>query len=332
MAAPPQQSPWAPLGELMAVMVGPRPGQDVAPLLADDAPDAGLFGPGSVTWRLAREPFLLVGGGRALLMQVANPLVAQGVVDHSGYQHDPFGRLVRTVRWLVAVTFGTKAEARTASRTVMRAHAAVRGNLAESNAAPPEMPGGTPYSASDPGLSRWVLATIVESMLATYTAMVGALPPGDADAFVREWRAVAPLVGVPLTHTWDDARDLRSYVDAEMARLHPVAASRDAARVVLRPPLPRRALRPATALTAFLTAGLLPQRLRAAYGIRWTPAHSAAHTATCAAMRQVHRVLPRRLRVSSLHDAALLRAQGRGLEGTAPTAAQEPPAPPRTAR
>src|SRR5258708_4737542 len=153
-------SAWAPLTELMAVMAGRGRRSDVAPLLADESADPGLFGPDSVTWRVAREPFLVVGGGRALLMQVANPLVAQGVVDHSGYETDPFGRLVRTVRWLVAVAFGTKAEARAASATVMRVHATVRGSLAAANRAP-GLPAGTAYSALDPDLARWLLATIV---------------------------------------------------------------------------------------------------------------------------------------------------------------------------
>jgi uncharacterized protein (DUF2236 family) len=303
---------WAPLAELWEVMVGPGAGSSSPPLLSDHDADAGLFGPGSVTWRLAREPFLLVGGGRALLMQVAHPLVAQGVVDHSGYEHDPFGRLVRTVRWLVAVTFGTKAEARAASAEVRRVHRAVRGTLAADNGGS-AMPAGTPYAAADPGLSQWVLATIVESMLATYTAMVGALHRADADRFVREWRAVAPLVGVPVSRTWDDAQALRDYVDAQVAALRPVPASREAARVVLRPPLPTRALRPATAWAAFLTTGLLPPPLRRAYGLRWTGVHATSHRATCASLRQVHRVLPRRLRVSSLHDAAINRSNGRGL-------------------
>jgi uncharacterized protein (DUF2236 family) len=195
----------------------------------------------------------------------------------------------------------------------MQVHAGVRGSLGAANGAP-GMPPGTPYSARDPDLARWVLATIMDSMLASYTAMVGALSIDDADCFVREWRAVAPLVGVPAaTHTWADARSLSRYVDAELARLQPVVASRDAARVVLRPPVPSRALRPATAHLAFLTTGLLPASLRDAYGLRWTPLHAGAHGATITTMRQVHRILPRRLRVSSLHDAALHRSQGLGL-------------------
>jgi uncharacterized protein (DUF2236 family) len=305
---------WDPLVEASSVLFGPAPGVEVEPLLADDADDPGLFGPESITWRLAREPFLLVGGGRALLMQVAHPLVAQGVVDHSDFEHDPFGRLVRTVRWLVAVTFGTKAEARAASRQVRRVHSAVRGSLAPQNAAV-DTPGGTPYSAFDADLSRWVLATIVQSILVTYETLVQPLPAAQADRFVREWRAVAPLVHVRKSDAWPTAQSLHDYVAEQVTALQPVAASREAARVVLRPPLPTRALRPATAGVAFLTGGLLPAKLRSAYGLRWTPIDAAAHRATCASLRATHRVLPRRLRISSLYDAALRRSEGRGLHG-----------------
>jgi uncharacterized protein (DUF2236 family) len=124
---------------------------------------------------------------------------------------------------------------------------------------------------------------------------------------------VAPLVGVRKQDTWSTASALHDYVGCQVAALHPVPASRDAARVVLRPPLPTGALRPATAWVAFLTTGLLPPKLRSAYGLRWTPLDAAAHRATCASLRATHRVLPRRFRVSSLYDAALRRCEGRGL-------------------
>src|SRR5436189_10963 len=41
--------------------------------------DAGLFGPDSVTWRVNREGVLLLGGGAAIILQLAHPLVAAGV-------------------------------------------------------------------------------------------------------------------------------------------------------------------------------------------------------------------------------------------------------------
>ena len=75
------------------------------PLPADDAellafaglsdpppPDEGLFRRGCWLRRVSAEPVLLFGGGRALLLEIAHPLVAAGVAEHSSYRSDPFGR------------------------------------------------------------------------------------------------------------------------------------------------------------------------------------------------------------------------------------------------
>jgi len=99
--------------------------------IADTAADPGLFGPGSVTWRVMAEPVLMLGAGRALLMQAAHPLVAEGAIEHSTYASDPYGRLERTVEWVTAVCFGTTAEARRACRVVNRLHAEVEGAAGE---------------------------------------------------------------------------------------------------------------------------------------------------------------------------------------------------------
>ena len=62
-------------------------------------PGARLLRPGhSVMWRINREAVLLGAGPAALLLQMAHPLVAEGVAQHSDFQGDPFGRLRRTLR------------------------------------------------------------------------------------------------------------------------------------------------------------------------------------------------------------------------------------------
>lgn len=304
---------WRSLRDLLGLLLGPLPGLPRVELLSDHAADPGLFGPGSVTWRVGREPLLLLGGGRALLMQVAHPLVAQAVVDHSDYATDPFGRLARTVQWLVAVTFGTNGEARAATAEVMRVHAGVRGQLDAANATP-GLAAGTPYSALHPDLGTWVHATIVQSMLVTHDALVGPLAVSDRDAMVSEWHAVAGLLGVPRRLLWSTAAELDHYIDDVSAELTAsVPASREAAAVVLHPPLPSVALRPPFALVGFLSVGLLPGALREAFGTPWGARRQGAHDTMCSAMRAAESRAPRALRVSPLHDAALARSAGRGL-------------------
>ena len=67
--------------------------------------DSGLFGPETVTWTVNRELVLLAGGGRALLLQVAHPLVAAGV-GSTPTMAATRGELYRTLDLTTKIAFG----------------------------------------------------------------------------------------------------------------------------------------------------------------------------------------------------------------------------------
>ena len=46
-------------------------------------------GPGSISWEINREMIAVAGWGRAILMQLAHPLIAAGVYDHSSFRANP---------------------------------------------------------------------------------------------------------------------------------------------------------------------------------------------------------------------------------------------------
>jgi uncharacterized protein (DUF2236 family) len=303
----------AALRELLGLVIGPLPWLPSPSVLRDCSADPGLFGPASATWRLAREPVLLLGGSRALLLQVAHPLVGQAVVAHSAFATHPYGRLVATVRWLVVVTFGTTAEATAAIRDLRRVHERVTGTLTLENATD-RLPAGTRYAANDPTLARWVLATIVESLLVSYEALVGPLSVGAQNRVVRESQAVGERMGIDRSALWSDAPALRAYVAGQVAcgSVRVVPASAQAARVVLRPPLPWPGLDRLSGVLSFMTAGLLPAAVRRGYGIRWTRRHERLHGLVCGAVRATHPVLPRRLRISRPYEIATGRLAGGG--------------------
>jgi uncharacterized protein (DUF2236 family) len=280
--------------------------------LRDRRADPGLFGPDSVTWRVMREPLLLFGAGRALLMQAAHPLVAQGAIDHSNYATDPFGRLERTVEWVTVVSFGTTAEAQRATRQVVALHRHVRGRVPGGNATR-KVPARTAYTADDPALLRWVHASFVDTMLATHDALVGGLDDGERDAFVHEWDPVAALMGVPRRLLWRDVAALRAYVNRELTRgpARPGAGSRLVADTVLHPPVSSSSMRPAADVLGFIAVGLLPDVLRRGYGLTWTRAHAAGHRAIRVSLRSTRIALPRRMRVSPIYDLAVARSRGR---------------------
>src|SRR5215467_5724310 len=119
--------------------------------------DNGYYGPESVTWKISREAAILLGGARAVLMQLAHPLVAMGVSEHSKYMTDPFGRARDTFLLGQMLNFGSTQTARQAAHTINRSHKHVHGTLPDQVG---KYPAGTPYDARDPELLLWVQATL----------------------------------------------------------------------------------------------------------------------------------------------------------------------------
>ncbi len=302
----------AALLDLLALMGGSPSAVLTQGLLTDRSCDPGLFGPASVTWRVVRDPMLLLSGGRALLLQVAHPLVAQGVVDHSQFEAEPFGRLLGTVRWVMEVVFGTTAEARRACERLSQIHATVRGVLQPENATT-EIAAAAPYDALDPQLGLWVHATLVDSMLLGYETLVKPLPRPDADRFVEEWNVVGELLSLPRTCLWATAAALRAYLEERMASgmVAPVAASRRAARTVLHPPFPWPGLEPASQALGFMSAGFLPASVRRDYDIAWSALQVRYFRDLCRLSRRLHPYLPRRLRASPIYDLAQQRLRSK---------------------
>jgi uncharacterized protein (DUF2236 family) len=258
-----------------------------------------------------REPLLLLGASRALLVQVAHPLVAQGALDHSDFTHDAVGRFQRTVAWVTTVVFGTKDEARAATREVNQAHRKVEGTLAEEHATP-AWQAGSAYRARDQDLILWVHSALVESMLATHDAAVGGLQTRERDRFVMEWEQVVRMMGLPDGAGWEGYGDLRAWMDKLVATgvALPGAGSRAVADVILVPRLGMNGPRGLAELTGFITSGLLPDPIRRHYGIRWTPAQELAHRGLCASLRRARMLMPRAFRVSPVYDFAVARAAG----------------------
>src|SRR5437764_3706501 len=167
------------------------------------ADDLGLFGPDSVSWRIHADPSMLIGGLRALLVQALHPVAMAGVAQHSDYQDDPWGRLQRTVDYVVTTTFGDTATALAAGARVRAVHTRVRGV---------DPVTGRPYRADDPDLLLWVHAVEVHSFLAAYRRYGGLLRRADADRYLVEMVRAAELVGLDPADVPASTDDLRAYL------------------------------------------------------------------------------------------------------------------------
>ena len=243
----------------------------------------GLYPEGSITRRLNRENVLLLGGGRALLMQLAHPSVAAGVDEHSDFRLRPVQRLRRTIRLTMAIVFGDRDTALAAARAVNQAHGRVR---------------GARYRALDPDLLMWVHATLVDSALVTYETFVRPLSPRDRDDFYQESKLLGGLLGIPQETFPPSHRDFLDYlaamVDRGEVRVSPTA--RDLARLVLRPKL---RLLPGPAVIPFeiVTAGLLSPALREQYGLAWSARQQRLFRLMVIAIPRLVAVTPPLLRV-----------------------------------
>jgi uncharacterized protein (DUF2236 family) len=247
--------------------------------------DPGLFPPGSVARRVNEETALILGGGRALLMQLAHPMVAAGVADHSRFREDPLGRLANTLDLTLTVSFGDEGQRRAAAARVAETHRSVTGSR-----------DGGPYRALDPDLLLWVHATLVDSALVTYRRFVGPLAPNAAARYHQDMRRQAEVFGVPSSNLPSTLEDFERYVTETLRDLEVTREARDLAAAVLGPPV-HPALRPIARAMAFVTIGLLPEPIRHAYGLHWDDRRERRLSLLAGAIRTVVvPVLPDRLR------------------------------------
>jgi uncharacterized protein (DUF2236 family) len=256
--------------------------------------DQGLFGPSSVTWRVNREGVLLVGGGAALIMQLAHPLVAAGVAQHSNYREDPWGRLYRTLDLTTKIVFGSTAAAEEASARIRHTHGRVRGKAAEDAGA---FPAGTPYDARTHELVMWVHATLVHTSLTVYQRYVGPLTIGEQQRYYDEQIRLGEMFGVPREHQPPTFADFNAYFDDMLAsdRIARTDALDDVVDAVMRPRLPFVA-RPVFEALNLATVGLLPPALREQLDLPWGPNRRRLYEASRVMLSTALPVLPKLLR------------------------------------
>jgi uncharacterized protein (DUF2236 family) len=255
--------------------------------LAAEVVDGGFYGPGSEAWRLNREAMLLLGAGpRALLLQVAHPLVAAGVAQHSDFRSDPWARLSGTLRSYLRIVYGTADAARGEIRRLNELHRGIRGDVVEPVA---RRRHGRRYSALDPELALWVHATLVDSTIVAYDAWLEPLSRSDRARYYEETLPVGRAFGIPASLLPTDLEAFEAYLDGMLAPGGPIEVgdvARELADAILHPPLgPAVAAAgwPFTRIATLADAipsrayawlfwpsiGLLPARVRDGYGLPW---------------------------------------------------------------
>ena len=247
-----------------------------------------------VVERVNSERVVLLGWSRAILMQVAHPLIAAGVVQHSSFRGgalDAAVRLHHTVAAMLSLTFGDDERRAAAVARIRAIHRGVNGTLKVT--AGPFGP-DTRYSAEDPALLLWVHATLLDSSVDIYERVVQPLSADDRDRLCVESAPLLEELGGDVKTTPRCWRDLEAYM-TQMYESGALAVTDDARALGIAVLSPRAAGIPVplSGVHRLIATGLLPPFLRRAYGFDWDAARERRFQRALRTVRAVRRLSPR---------------------------------------
>ncbi len=238
--------------------------------------DSGLFGPGSVTWRIASEPVMWIAGLRAMYLQALHPRVMIGTWQNTALARpdEAWGRFTRTVKFVRVRTFGTTAEVERAGARLRKVHAALRGIDSD----------GTEFRLDEPELLLWVHCCEIGSYAEIARRSGLPVTAAELDTFVAEQRRSAAVVGLDPAIVPASVAALDVYFDRLRPALRVTPEARQAMRASFTPKmppafLPLRLMVPPLNVLGFST---LPPWARRLYG---TPGLGLTEPAVSLALR-----------------------------------------------
>ena len=256
--------------------------------------------------RLHRLRITAISGVRALLMQACDPLAVVGFDRHSRIFDDPRARLLSTDRNMSRIYFGDEETAEATGRVIRAMHKRVTGEVTDDYG---PIPAGTSYSADDPKLMLWTLATLADSALVYYEKFVGSLTELEREAYWAGYRRIGMLLGMPDSSLPETEADLRAYVRGRLTDGSLYISEEIGTRakaIIFDPPftgVTRLAVTPLTEAVKLSSVGLLPREIRELYGFSWDPARATLLESLALQIRIGQKVWPDQIR---LHPYARL--------------------------
>jgi uncharacterized protein (DUF2236 family) len=260
--------------------------------------DYGLFGPGSVTWRVLSEPVMWIAGVRAMYMQALHPRVMLGTWQNTAFAKpsEAWGRFTRTVEFVRVRTYGTTAEVSRAGARLRKVHSSLTGVDAD----------GSQFRLDEPELLLWVHCAEIGSYAEIARRSGVHVTAAELDAFVDEQRRSAEVVGLSRSIVPASMAELEGYNQRMRPRLRASAEARHALRLSFAPRVPG-ALKPLKLIVPpvnVLAYASLPRWARRLYG---TPAigltDAAVTLALRAAFESTTRIPPQLLLLPGASDA-----------------------------
>lgn len=272
-------------------------------------PAAGVFGPDSMMWHIGKESLGFLGSGRAALLQLAHPWVANAIDQHSDTRTDPVGRFNRTFINVFTMIFGSMEQVEHSARRVHAVHKHIQGELAEDSGA---FAHGSYYQANEAHAMLWVHATLWDTQIRMYELVLGQLSAEEKEAYYEETKRFAWLFGIPdelIPQNWNA---FQHYMERMYASdvLTVGQVGREMGSMLFRFDIPFAKM-PLEWLRT-ITAEVLPERLSRDFGL---PEDSdARHRTFERSLRWIRRVYPRvpaRLRYIPPYVEARRRLSGK---------------------
>lgn len=215
---------------------------------------------------IVQEGIILGAGAAAILLQVAEAGVGQGVNQHSNFAYRVSDRLRTTMTFVYCMSYGTPEEKKTITDMITRVHTQVNGTLEEGRDK------GKKYTALDPDLQLWVAATLYATAIQTYEKIFGVIDDDVLqEKIYREYSILACTLQVP-PEMWPPSREaFWEYWDHKIATLEVTRHAKEVAADLLylrRAPFYLRMWMPSVRVA---TAELLPERIRQEFGVTHRP-------------------------------------------------------------
>lgn len=252
------------------------------------------LGPGSVIWYAAGDQRVLLLAVRALVLQVAHPMVGAGVGEHSVYKTDPYGRLWRTTVSALRQVYGGRRTAEEGRRLVAM-HTAIKGTDEH----------GRRYHALNPDAYTWVHATMYETWRLFLTEMGPGLTDEQEQQLFDEWHRMGLLIGCrPSSMPGTRGEFALMWADME-TRLENNRVVQD---LLHQSPLPHWLGAPLLRRQRALLAATLSPELRERFGLPAPTPRSRRRVARLMRLQRLGNRLPDALRHSLLARSAIRRS------------------------
>jgi uncharacterized protein (DUF2236 family) len=218
--------------------------------------EPALVSADSVSWRIFKNPVsVFIGGVTAVLLELGEPRVRDGVWQHSSFRTAPLNRLQRTGLAAMVTIYGPRSKAEAMIAGVVRRHDRVMGQTSE----------GEAYHANDPALLDWVQATAGFGFTEAYHAYVRPLTVIERSALLTESIPIARLygaIGSPASQS-----ELDRLFDTMKSRLVPSPIVFEFLNIMKRAPILPTPARPVQSLLIKAAVEILPSWVRERLGL-----------------------------------------------------------------